>query len=129
MNFTTQDQVLIKEYFTFFKKIEKELTKELLENVNTIPSFKEIIESTPSDEMERNSKVSRKIQEEAIFQNKWKEFYAYHSSQGASYAKLGIPLEDWFDLTSALRYFMIKKLNKVEFKDNNELYNIITGMD
>lgn len=129
MNINDQEKELITLYYNFFRNIEKDISKEMIEIVNHIPSFKELIESISADEMEKNSKHSRKIQEDAIFANEWEGFFSYQASQGETYAKLGIPLDEWFDLTSSLRFILIKKFRTTKFENPENMLNIISGMD
>ena len=45
MNINDQEKELIRLYYNFFRNIEKDISKEMIEIVNHIPSFKELIES------------------------------------------------------------------------------------
>ena len=124
-----EEKEYIKFFYNFQNKIQQSLTKDLLEKAQTIPSFKEILSSISPKEMEKNTKISKKMQEDAIFSNKWDEFLEYQSTQGELYAKLGVPIQDWFDLTNELRYSIIKYIQSTELVKTEELLKIISGMD
>ena len=129
MNLNEDEKEHIKIYYNILRNVEKEISKEILEKIKNIPSLKELLEATSAEEMEKNSKLSRKIQEDAIFSNKWDSFFSYQASQGEIYAKLGIPIEDWFELTSMLRFIIVKKLHESKFDSPHQILNVISGMD
>lgn len=124
-----QEKKDIKSFYSFQKQIQQSITKDLLEKVHDIPSFKEILESMSPEEMEKNSQISREMQEGAIFSNKWTEFLTYQSTQGELYAKLGVPIRDWFDLTSELRYSILKNLQTTDLGEKTDVYKILRGLE
>lgn len=128
-NFSEKDIRDIRAYFTIYEKYADSFAEQALNDLKDHPVFGKLIATMPKEEMEANSKLSRKMQGEAIFNNEWEPYIEYQVQQGIAYAKMGFDIKAWYDVVTIAKNY-IRPLIYEDYKgDADGLLSALNGMD
>ncbi len=90
----------------FWERLEDrrdEVDAAVVEAARRSPVFAEILATLDDETREQQRAHTRTLQREALVEGNWDRYLEDLREQGAGYARLGIPFQDWFPLVSAFR--------------------------
>ena len=125
--FVPPDAAGMKDYFDIYFKHEPELNAHLIEVCRGIPGLKTLIERTPPEQLEAQRKQSLENLKAAADGN-WKPLLDNQRVQGATYAMMNIPFNEWFELIAAFQKVMIPHLVAAYSKDADRLSRTLTAL-
>lgn len=94
------------EYELHFDAVQSELRVLALD----MPGLGGMLARMPQAELEAQTKLSRVLQREAMFDGKWDKYVQNARAQGAAYAQMGLDFGVWFDLTTAYQRILMPRI-------------------
>lgn len=125
--FVPPDAAGMKDYFDVYFQHEPELNAHLIEVCRRIPGLKLLVERMPPDQLEAQRKQSLDNLK-AASEGNWKPLLETQREQGAGYATMDIPFNEWFDLVSAFQRVMIPHLVTAFAKEPARLSRALTAL-
>ncbi|MBV6641372.1 MAG: PAS domain S-box protein [Cyclobacteriaceae bacterium] len=127
--FNTEELPALEAYNAFMEKHHVSLNNKLRSELIDDPTFGPLIQVQSQDEQKAQQAHSRKLEHEAITENKWKAHSDHLLKQGITYARLGLKFSDWFRVIKHYRDTSLPFILE-EFKDNPaEMARVLEGMN
>ncbi len=119
----------IKEYWSFYEPHAAAINEELLVVCEKIPSFGPVIRAmTPAQAAQQNER-GMALQRAAILDAKWAPYLADLRQQGMQYASMGISFASWFEIITAYREAVAKRLVPIARESMQRATTIAKGMN
>lgn len=116
-------------YWNFYDPLVEEIGLELRTLLSGHRVFGELVRSMPEAVRIAQEQKSREIQRAAIFDGQWGPYLAELKTQGATYARAGISFGAWFDVVTALRDAVRRRLSDTAARDLAKAVEIGDGMN
>jgi PAS domain S-box-containing protein len=126
-NFSGEEIAVLKKYFEYNKRYQKELNLELQERLKSHPVFGPMMQSMTPEIQKAQQDRSQELQRAAIYEGKWEEYAKDLLQQGRMYARMRIRYTDWYELIKMAKE-MIVPLIKRDFTDINEALDYFDGV-
>ncbi|MHB8416538.1 MAG: PAS domain S-box protein [Myxococcales bacterium] len=98
--FGPEQQPGLRDYWQTYEANVEAVTAETLRIARRIPSLARLVEAMSEEQRARQTQESRERMRRAI-EGDWSTYEQNLRGQAATYAALGIPFEDWYELTLA----------------------------
>jgi hypothetical protein len=105
-----REREMIARYRSLLQTVEAELNELLMAPVMQIPSFASALGALSPSDLEAQRARSRVLQRGAFVDGDWAPYLSDLKQQGASYARMGVELDDWFRLVTAYRDILLPRL-------------------
>ncbi len=127
--FTNDETPSLEAYNEFMEKYHFLINKELRKSLENDPCFGPILKSQSVEEQNQQAKFSRKLEREAILENKWQTHSDHLLKQGIGYARMGLKFSDWFKVVKLYRDFALPKVVKDHQTDLTTMTLVLDGMN
>ncbi len=127
--FNEEELPALEAYNDFMEIHHATLNDKLRNDLVDDPTFGPLIHAQSPEEHKAQQALSRKLEHEAITENKWKAHSDHLLNQGITYARLGLKFSDWFRVIKLYRDmslpFILKQYKSEPFK----LASVLDGMN
>ncbi len=127
--FKEADLPALEAYNAFMDHHYTTLNEQLRNDLVDDPKFGPLIELQTPEEQQAQNEYSRKLEREAILENKWKAYADHLLSQGVTYAHLGMTFSDWSRVVKLYRDMALPYIFNAYEKDLANLKNVLDGMN
>ena len=127
--FNGEDLPALEAYNVFMESHYKEINHKLREDLSDDPMFGPILKAQTVEEQKTQQAHSRKLEREAILENKWKAHSDHLLHQGVTYARLGLKFSDWFRVVKLYRDKALPIVIKKYAKEIAILEKVLDGMN
>tara|TARA_Y100001980_G_C14556878_1_gene352181 strand:- start:31869 stop:33488 length:1620 start_codon:yes stop_codon:yes gene_type:complete len=93
------------------------------------PTFGPLIKAQTPEEQKAQQAHSRKLEREAILENKWQAHADHLLNQGITYARLGLKFADWFRVVKQYRDLALPYMMDEYKHDLDALSKVLDGMN
>jgi rsbT co-antagonist protein RsbR len=104
------DQAGMKDFWECYEARYDEIQRELLAVCEALPQLSAVLRRMSPQQVEEQGRRSRELMRRAVLLSEWEPLLADQRQQGALYAAMGIPFEEWFELVGALQRGLIPHL-------------------
>ena len=104
---TLRDHPGMKDFFRTYEQRVEKLNEDLMQVVRRLPSLDALVRRMTPSELAENNRVSMENMRKAIVDGEWAPLLERQRSDGATYAAMGIPFREWFDLVAAFQSSLI----------------------
>ncbi len=116
-------------YNSFIENHYQVLNDKLRDKLVDDPKFGPIIKAQTEKERIQQETLSRKLEREAILENKWDNYSEYLLNMGITYARLGLKFSDWFLVVRLYRDLARTRVLAEYSKDHANLTRVLNGMN
>lgn len=124
-----QDKAALREYWLFYEPHAAALQDELLRELDEMPVWAPIIRAMKPEQLSEQNKRSLELQRAAIMDDHWQPYLADLHSQGAQYAMGGVKFGSWFQILSAFRSGVRRRLLTLATDDVQRATSVGDGMN
>ncbi len=118
----------MKDFWDAYEENYDAVQKETLEFCRTLPMVSKLLKHLKPEQMAEEGKKSHERMRQALLHNEWEPLAANQRLQGATYAVLGIPFDEWFELVSFFEKFLIPRLIAKYQNEPERLGNALASM-
>lgn len=115
-------------YYKVYEKYEEAFSEKATKELKNHPVFGSLIQNTPKNVLEENSRISKSLQRAALIDSNWMPYIQYQMQQGAIYAKLGFDFRSWYEVIVLVRNYMVPCLHK-ELGNGEAFFSALNGMN
>jgi hypothetical protein len=102
-----RDHPGMKDFFRSYEQRVDKLNEDLMQVVRRLPSLDALVRRMTPSELAESNRVSMENMRKAIVDGDWAPLLERQRSDGATYAAMGIPFREWFDLVAAFQSSLI----------------------
>jgi rsbT co-antagonist protein RsbR len=125
---TLRDHPGMKDFFRSYEQRVEKLNEELMAVVRRLPSLEALVRRMTPDALAESNRLSMENMRKALVGGDWGPLFERQRSDGASYAAMGIPFREWFDLVAAFQSSLTPHLIADYGKDATRLGHALTAM-
>ena len=118
----------MKDFFRSYEPRVDELNEELMAVVRRLPSLDGLVRRMTPEALAESNRVSMENMRLALMEGNWDPLFERQRTDGATYAAMGIPFREWFDLVSAFTASLTPHLIADYGKDATRLCHALTAM-
>jgi rsbT co-antagonist protein RsbR len=119
----------MKDFFRSYEHRVDALNQELLRMVERLPALAAVVKRMTPETMAENNRVSMENMRKALVEGDWGPLVERQRIDGSTYAAMGIPFHEWFDLVAAFQTWMVPHLVQDHSKDAGRLSNVLSAMN
>ena len=126
---TLRDHPGMKDFFRTYEQRVVKLNEELMLVVRRLPSLDGLVRRMTPEALAESNRVSLENMRKAIVDGEWAPLVERQRSDGATYAAMGIPFHEWFELVSAFQSSLVPFLVADYGKDATRLGHSLSAMN
>ncbi|MBL7931928.1 MAG: PAS domain-containing protein [Bacteroidia bacterium] len=127
-NFSEDDLRCLKKYHQFNEKYRGQLNLEFREKLADHRVWGPIFSKMTPEQSKAQSERSQKLQREAIFEGKWKEYSEDLLAQGRAYAQMNIDYNDWYELIRLAKHMLVPYIKRDFAESISEAVDVMDGL-
>jgi rsbT co-antagonist protein RsbR len=119
----------MKDFFRSYEQRVDKLNEDLMLVVRRLPALESLVRRMTPEAMAENNRVSLLNMRKAVLDGDWEPLFERQRTDGATYAAMGIPFREWFDLVAAFQSSLTPHLITDYGKDATRLAHALTAMN
>jgi rsbT co-antagonist protein RsbR len=105
-----EEQAAMKEFWALYEPHTKVVDDDLRRACEEMPEFAPILRAMTEEQMAEQNRRGRALQSGAILEGRWEAYLTDLRDQGKQYAGMGITFTAWFELISAFRSVLQRRV-------------------
>jgi rsbT co-antagonist protein RsbR len=97
----------MKDFFRTYEQRVEKLNDDLMLVVRRLPALDALVRRMTPEALAENNRLSMENMRKAIVDGEWEPLLERQRTDGATYAAMGIPFREWFDLVAAFQSSLI----------------------
>jgi rsbT co-antagonist protein RsbR len=123
-----RDHPGMKDFFRSYEQRVDALNADLMNVVRRLPALDALVRRMTPEALADSNKTSMENMRRAILDGDWSPLLERQRSDGSTYAAMGIPFQEWFDLVAAFQASLVSYLVADYGKEPQRLSNALTAM-
>jgi rsbT co-antagonist protein RsbR len=107
---TAVEHAGMKDFHACYETHHDDIRRDLMRLIEGLPHLARVIERTTPAQLEEQSRASRELMRQAIVDGVWGPLLRNQRQQGATYAAMGVPFREWFDLVGGFQKTLVPHL-------------------
>lgn len=126
---TDAEKAGLRDYHAMYEKHYDAINADLMKVAYSLPSIAKVMAGLDENQLREQQKNSRELMRKAIHDGDWGPMLGNSALQGAAYAGMGVPFQEWFDLVTAFTRVLVPKMVDEWQKEPGRLAAAIIAMN
>jgi signal transduction histidine kinase len=113
-------------FYDVLEQTRERVNHDSVEAALRMPAVAALLQNLDPIRIQSQRRIRQDLEREAMVEQRWEGYLSHIAEQGATYAKMGIPFRDWFELLNAQRAGIYEKVLAAR-EDKARL--VLYGMD
>ena len=116
----------VRAFYEVIEQARERTDRDADETASRVPALAALRDSIDPSEFQKQRAESRRLQREAIVEQRWDGYLENLATMGAGFAAMGVPFRDWFTLSNSYRSGIYEKILPL---GSEAAVTVLAGMD